>query len=74
MLEREQAKILAAVMIHGVPIAEAVGISSRPAKIRASERALGVIRKLRPAEFRTKYGCDCRVHSEGTIDVLGTAV
>ncbi|KAJ5713331.1 dicer-like protein 1 [Penicillium malachiteum] len=66
----EQPTILAAVMIHGISVAEATGISSRYAKVRASEMALKEISGMLRDEFRVKFGCDC----EDSDQVKGVAV
>lgn len=55
-----QPMILAAVMVHGQSIGEAVGTSSRYAKVRASEKAAEAIKALLPTEFRAKFACDCK--------------
>ncbi|KAF7716635.1 Uncharacterized protein PECH_006474 [Penicillium ucsense] len=57
--DSDQPRILAAVMIHGQCVGEAVGSSSRYAKIRASERATEALKSLLPADFRIKFTCDC---------------
>lgn len=56
----EEPRILAAVMIHGIPVSEAVGISGRYAKVRASEGALDALSGMLPEEFRNKFGCGCK--------------
>lgn len=60
MVDNEQPTILAAVMIHGICVADSTGTSSRYAKVRASERALDAISGMFRDDFRQKYGCDCR--------------
>lgn len=56
--------MLAAVMVHGQPIGEAYGTSSRYAKVRASENAIEALKMLLPIDFRLKFACDC--HSTDT--------
>lgn len=53
--------ILAAVMVHGQCIGQAVGTSSRYAKVRASEKATEAIKTILPTEFRAKFACDCKL-------------
>ncbi|EPS32555.1 hypothetical protein PDE_07515 [Penicillium oxalicum 114-2] len=57
--DADHPRILAVVLIHGQCAGEAVGTSSRYAKVRASERASETISTLLPADFRAKYSCDC---------------
>lgn len=52
--------MLAAVMVHGQPLGEAVGTSSRYAKVRAAENAIEALEMLLPADFRHKFACDCQ--------------
>jgi endoribonuclease Dicer len=52
--------MLAAVMVHGRPLGEAVGTSSRYAKVRASENAIEALEMLLPTDFRRKFACDCQ--------------
>lgn len=52
--------MLAAVMVHGQCIGEAVGTSSRYVKVRASEKAIEAIKMLLPTDFRIKFACDCK--------------
>lgn len=76
--------ILAAVMVHGQCIGQAVGTSSQYAKVRASEKAAEAIKALLPTKFRAMFTCDCkstdkevqretRMKLEDVFDV-GTAV
>ncbi|KAJ5654049.1 hypothetical protein N7490_001052 [Penicillium lividum] len=60
VVDNEQPTIFAAVMIHGISVAESFGSSSRYAKIRASETALEAIGGILREDFRNKYGCNCR--------------
>ena len=59
-MDNEQPTVLAAVIIHGICVADSTGTSSRYAKVRASERALDAISGMLWGDFRLKYGCDCR--------------
>ncbi|KAJ5945845.1 hypothetical protein N7454_002684 [Penicillium verhagenii] len=59
-VDNERPSILAAVMIHGISVAESIGASSRYSKVRASERALDAIEGLSQEDFRKKFGCNCR--------------
>ncbi|KAJ5101747.1 hypothetical protein NUU61_003969 [Penicillium alfredii] len=68
----EPVSVLAAVMVHGESIAQAVASSSRYAKVKASEKALWVIDGLLRLEFRAKYHCDCK-ETEEDLEI-GTAV
>lgn len=52
-------EILAAVIVHNEAIAQGVSSSSRYAKVKASEKALGVLDGVLPWEFREKFGCNC---------------
>lgn len=68
--------ILAAVMVHGQPLGEAVGTSGRYAKIRACEGALEAIDGMLVSDFRTKYNCNCAAaESKNVKDMdIGTAI
>ncbi|KAJ5127830.1 dicer-like protein 1 [Penicillium atrosanguineum] len=75
-IDGDKSKILAAVMVHGHSIGNAVGTSGRYAKVRASERALVAVQGMLRSDFRLKYNCDC-----GPVDMkdleemeIGTAV
>ncbi|KAJ5893547.1 dicer-like protein 1 [Penicillium taxi] len=59
-IDGEQPVILAAVMIHGISVAQCTGTSSRYAKVRASEKALSAIGGMLLSEFCKKFHCDCR--------------
>ncbi|OKP10578.1 Dicer-like protein 1 [Penicillium subrubescens] len=58
--DSDQPMMLAAVMVHGRPLGEAVGTSSRYAKVRASENAIEALEMLLPTDFRLKFACDCQ--------------
>ncbi|KAJ6133995.1 dicer-like protein 1 [Penicillium sp. IBT 18751x] len=72
----EKPNILAAVMVHGHSIANAVETSGRYAKVRASEQALLAVQGLLRSDFRLKYGCDCESVDTKDLEELeiGTAV
>ncbi|KAJ5527211.1 dicer-like protein 1 [Penicillium frequentans] len=76
VVDNEQPIILAAVMIHGICVADSTGTSSRYAKVRASERALDAISGMLRDDFRNKYGCDCRASDIGYLKGAdtGTAI
>ncbi|KAJ5107010.1 hypothetical protein N7456_003685 [Penicillium angulare] len=72
----EPSLIFAAVMIHGIPVGEDTGASSRYAKVRASHKALDAISGMLQQDFRRKFGCNCRqlnAKEENKGD-LGTAI
>lgn len=73
VVDRGPPSILAAVMVHGEFIAEAVMLSSRSAKVVASQKALEVLDGMLRAEFRAKYHCDCGESMNDSVDI-GTAV
>ncbi|KAL8702024.1 MAG: hypothetical protein Q9201_004601 [Fulgogasparrea decipioides] len=68
---------VAVVMVHGEVITSGTAASSKNAKIKAAEKALGVLKGLAPFEFRQKFGCACKeaneVEGKGLEDV-GTAI
>lgn len=68
--------ILAAAMVHGQALGEAVGSSGRYAKVRACERALEAIDGMQVTDFRAKYHCNCASFaSRHAKDVdIGTAI
>ncbi|KAF3385044.1 Dicer-like protein 1 [Penicillium rolfsii] len=57
----DEPMMLAAVMVHGQPIGEAIGTSSRYAKTRACENAIEALEMLLPTDFRLKFACDCQL-------------
>lgn len=63
-------------MVHGVSVAEALGTSSRYAKMRASQLALKVIEGMLRVDFRRKFGCICSDDDPEETEGLemGTAV
>ncbi|KAL8931051.1 MAG: hypothetical protein Q9208_000153 [Pyrenodesmia sp. 3 TL-2023] len=67
---------VAVVMVHGEVVASGTAASSKNAKVKASERALELLKPLAPFEFRERWGCDCDGEAgevEGIEDV-GTAI
>lgn len=58
------APIVAVVMIHDEIVANASASSGKNAKVRASEKALGLLDGLAPFEFRRRFACNC----EGDLD------
>ena len=58
-------RAIAVVMLHGNVIAEGQASSSKNAKIKASQSALGVLRGLMPIDFRRHYRCDCEGAAQG---------
>lgn len=75
-IDGDKPKILAAVMVHGESIADAVGTSGRYVKARASERALVAIQGMLISDFRLKYHCDCGPVEAKDLEEMdiGTAV
>ncbi|KAL4904889.1 hypothetical protein BDW74DRAFT_185410 [Aspergillus multicolor] len=74
-VDGEPPRVLAAVMIHNTVIAEGLASSGRYAKVKASEKALDVLGKIGPAEFKEKFKCNCReVENPPESADLGTAI
>ena len=65
---------VAVVMVHGEVVASGTAASSKNAKVKASQRALEVLKPLAPFEFRERWGCDCVEGEEVMLDDVGTAV
>lgn len=72
---------IAAFMIHGEVFAEGQASSTKNAKIKASKSALGTIGKISLVEYRTRFGCDCKVQEEQwvgkdekSIEMVGSAI
>ncbi|PGH14121.1 hypothetical protein AJ79_03238 [Helicocarpus griseus UAMH5409] len=59
IVDGEDPRVLAAVIIHDEFVAEGIASSARYAKIKASEAALAKLEGLAAFRFREKYGCDC---------------
>ncbi|KAI9045212.1 putative RNA helicase/RNAse III [Aspergillus affinis] len=66
--------VLAAVIIHDAVIAEGTASSGRYAKVKASEKALGVLEHTGASEFRAKYHCDCGATDSFQSVDIGTAI
>ena len=78
-IDGSKPQVMAVVMIHDQILAEHKCESSRYAKVGAAKKALDVLENLPLAEFRTKFGCQCRVSEVGVDSVEagfdhGTAV
>ncbi|KAJ6144524.1 dicer-like protein 1 [Penicillium chermesinum] len=75
-VDGEEPQILAAVLVHGIPISEVIGISSRYAKVKASEKALEAISGILPEEFRIKFSCHCKASDADGVQQadVGTAI
>lgn len=68
-------------MIHEQIIAEGTAVSSKYAKLKASQHALDLLTGLAPFEYRIQYRCDCsQVKAEDgegvrpLDDVMGSAI
>ncbi|KAL4741976.1 hypothetical protein BDV11DRAFT_212303 [Aspergillus similis] len=73
-VDGETPRVLAAVIIHDTVVAEGIASSGRNAKIKASAKALDMLEKLRQAEFREKFGCNCPDAENPSEVDLGTAI
>lgn len=65
IVEGAPVRIIAAVMVHNEVITEGVAVSSKYAKIKASQRALELLAGLVPFEYRAQYRCNC---SNNTVE------
>lgn len=74
--DSDKSMILAAAMVHGHSLGEAVGTSGRYAKVRACERALEAIDGMSVAAFRSKYHCNCAPGASKEVKEadIGTAI
>ncbi|KAG0652829.1 ATP-dependent helicase DCL1 [Hyphodiscus hymeniophilus] len=78
-IDGSKPQVMAVVMVHDQIVANYKCESSRYAKVGAAKKALEFLKGLPLPEFRTKFGCHCRVSEEG-FDVTeeeldhGTAV
>jgi len=54
------AMALAGLIVHDEMLASGQAQSARYAKIKASVTAWDILKGLTPAEFKMKYGCECR--------------
>jgi endoribonuclease Dicer len=67
--------VLATVIVHGVVVEAQQGTSSKYAKKGVAEKALEGLVGLTPAEFRGRFGCDCKVRRvEEEVDGEGKDV
>ncbi|KAL5341579.1 hypothetical protein BJX70DRAFT_405806 [Aspergillus crustosus] len=73
-VDGEPPRVLAAVMIHDLVIAQGFASSGRYAKIKASEKALDALQNIGQAEFREKFKCNCREVENPPEADPGTAV
>ncbi|KAL4821319.1 hypothetical protein BDW67DRAFT_172141 [Aspergillus spinulosporus] len=73
-VDDETPRVLAAVMIHDTVVAEAIASSGRTAKIKASEKAVDMLKILRQGEFREKFKCNCPDADTPPEADLGTAI
>lgn len=56
--------MVAAVIIHGKAVVDAMMNSTQSAKVKASQKALEELSGLSLTQFRLRYGCDCRRKKE----------
>lgn len=70
------AMALAALIVHNEMLASGQAQSARYAKIKASLNAWDMFKNLSPAEFKKKYGCDCKATGESNEmdEVVGTVL
>jgi endoribonuclease Dicer len=59
-VDREPARMLGAVIVHGESLGTHVASSGGTARTRACAKALEVLEGVTVEEFRTRYHCDCR--------------
>lgn len=68
-------KVLAAVLVHDVVLAQEMASSGRYAKIKTSQVALRNLEGLTVGEFREKYHCRCfRGEAIGTSSSQGDEI
>jgi len=67
---------LAGLIVHDKMLASGQAQSARYAKIKASLSAWDMLKDLSPAEFKKKYGCDCKATGEAKKmdEVVGTVL
>ncbi|KAL8950847.1 MAG: hypothetical protein Q9222_003145 [Ikaeria aurantiellina] len=73
---KEITHYLAVFMAHGKVITSATAASSRIAKVKVSEKALGIVKAIPPFEYRLKFGCDChrKTLRKEKLEDVGTAI
>ncbi|KAI5300776.1 Dicer-like protein 1 [Ascosphaera pollenicola] len=59
-----ESKVVAAVIIHGKVVVDAMMNSTQSAKVKASQKALEELSGLSFTQFRLRYGCDCHKKKE----------
>lgn len=64
-IDGSKPQVMAVVMVHDQIVANHKCESSRYAKVGAAKKALDILKGLPLPEFRTKFGCQCRVSEEG---------
>lgn len=70
-------KVMAALMVHGQVVCDAISASGRYAKLAAAKKALNLLQGLAVYEFKAKVGCACiktEEDEEGGIARMGTAI
>ena len=68
-------KVVAGIMIHDKIVADGTAESGRYAKLKASTRALELIKGLAPYEFRMRFGCDCNsTAADEMVPDIGTNI
>jgi endoribonuclease Dicer len=70
-------KVMAALMVHGQVVCDAISANGRYAKLAASKKALSLLQGLAPYEFKAKFGCACikaNEEEERGIERMGTAI
>ena len=65
-------RVVATVMVHGRIVCHAERESARYSKVAVAEEALKLLKGGSPAEFRGRWGCDCKV--KGRLEVAEAAV
>lgn len=56
--------VMCVVLVHEQVISDHTAESTRYAKVNAAKKAVEVLKGLPLPEFRTKYGCECRLEDE----------
>ena len=60
-VEMERKDVIAVVIVHGEVVAHSKGKSGRYARVRVANEAREMLQGLNAAEFRGRFGCNCRV-------------